>query len=256
MAAPTVAPTAAPSPAPTAVPTPRPSSAAITIAPLSLYISAISCDEYGSNEEAAVNEALRGTISGAISFTAHACTDAGGDADGGRRQLSTSSDALMVGTDATVRNAAYSGSAVSKDDIVNSAQSTLADSVATGALGDAIIDAIATLDPLSPLRAAEFSATMPPSSSPSFSATIPPSSLYPSSSPTSPPQISEGWENSAIAITLINLVLIIGFCLYMRHTLGNNDRLSYMNLLAIVLGWIDMVSDCLFGIEVGRAERK
>ena len=189
-----------------------------------------------------MNEALQDVISGAMSFTAHVCTDVGGVTDG-RRQLSTSSDAIVVETDATVRDAAYVGSAVSKDDIINSAQSALADSVATGALSDAIIDVIATLDPLSPLRAAEISATMPPSSSPtSFSSQL--------------PQIAEGWENTAIVITFVNLVLIIGFCLYMRKTLGSDDRLSNMNLLAIVLGWIDMVSDCLFGVEVGRAERE
>ena len=242
----TIRPTHALSPVPTQVPTlaptPRPSSAAITIVPLSLHISAISCEDYGSDEEAAVNEALQDAISGAMSlFTAHKCTDVGGDADGRRRQLL--SDALVVETDATVRDSAYSGSAASKDDIINSAQSTPADSVATDALGDAIIDAIATLDPSSPLRAAEFSATMPPSPSPtSFSSQL--------------PQIAEGWDNSAIGIMVVNLVLIIGFCLYMRKTLGSNDRLTFMNLVAIVSGWIDMVSDFLFGVEVGQTERK
>ena len=49
----------------------------------------------------------------------------------------------------------------------------------------------------------------------------------------------------------------LGFCLNMlRKTLGSNGRLSFMSYLAMVLGWIDIVSDFLFGVEVGQTERK
>ena len=236
-ATPTPAPTAVPIPAPTAMPvpaptqvpilapTPRPSSAAITVAPLSLHISAISCEEYGSSEENAVNEALRDAISGAISFTAHACTDVGGVADG-RRLLSTSSDALVVETDATVRDAAYSGSAASKDDIVSSVQSTLADSVASGALSDAIIDAIATLDPSSPLRAAEFSATMAPSSSP------------PADSSCEMP----GWTPFLAFVIPLVITAPFVYLAYEHHHV--KPALSKVSVVFMVLSAPDFILDC------------
>ena len=213
--------------------------------PLSFYISGLSCAEYTTTDETAVNNVLGSTINGAISFTNHACTDE----DGRRRQLSALSDTMVIETNAAVRDVAY-GTGSSKDAITESVRQTLADSAASGALTAAIADEAASLDPSSSLRFAAVAATLAPSFSPSSSPTSFSSEL---------PQIAEWWGNAAIGIIVVNLVFIIGFVIYMRFMLGSIDRLSNMNLLAIVLGWIDMVSDCLFGIEVrrvGRAARK
>ena len=119
----------------------------------------MSCVDYGANEETAVNSALASTLAGATSFFAHTCADSGYR----RRQLLVSS--IIIDTKAIVRDAAYDGA--SKADIADIAQNTLAESVASGDLQEAILLEIMALDPSSPLRSMSLlSATSPPTPAP------------------------------------------------------------------------------------------
>ena len=75
--------------------------------------------------------------------------------------------------------------------------------------------------------------------------------------PTPAPALPRLWELGAIAVTIANLLLSIVAVRYIRYTLAKYDPEvlgSNMTLFAMVLGWIDMVSDVLFAIEV-RLER-
>ena len=106
-----------------------------------------------------MNSALASTLAGATSFFAHTCADSGYR----RRQLLVSS--IIIDTKAIVRDAAYDGA--SKADIADIAQNTLAESVASGDLQEAILLEIMALDPSSPLRSMSLlSATSPPTPAP------------------------------------------------------------------------------------------
>jgi hypothetical protein len=140
--------------------TPKPTSAAITIVPIALHMTGIACADYGAVEEAAVNVALLGTVPGAMAFASHACSD-----ESRRRRRLLQASSVTITTDATVRDAAY-GDDASESDIAGGAQSALAESAASGALGAAIVEQAAALDPTSPLRAVALSATLPPTPAP------------------------------------------------------------------------------------------
>ena len=119
----------------------------------------MSCVDYGAEEETAVNNALASTLAGATFFSSHTCSDSGFR----RRQLLVSS--ITIDTEATVRDAAYDGA--SKAAIADIAQNTLAESVASGDLHEAILLEIMALDPSSPLRSvSSLSATSPPTPAP------------------------------------------------------------------------------------------
>ena len=107
-----------------------------------------------------MNAALLATVPGAVSFAAHECADARR-----RRRRLLQSSSVTVTTDATVRDAAYDDDA-SKSEIADGAQSAIAESAASGALGAAIVEQAAALDPTSPLRAVALSATLPPTPAP------------------------------------------------------------------------------------------
>ena len=123
-------------------------------------MTGVACSEYGPVEETAVNDALYSIIPGAVSFASHACADAGR-----RRRRPLQASSITITTDATVRDVAY-GDDASKSDIVGGATSAVADAAASGALDEAIVERVATLDSTSPLRAVAMSVTLPPTPAP------------------------------------------------------------------------------------------
>ena len=143
-----------------------------------------------------MNDALSSTVPGALAFATHACADASR-----RRRRLLQASSIIVTTDATVRDAAYADGA-SKSDIADGAQSAVAESAASGALGAAIIDAAAALDPTSPLRAVTLSVTLPPTPTP----TLAPSSALEVDDDDDSAQSVVQW----VVIAVVLLVLAIG----------------------------------------------
>ena len=205
--------------------TPKPTGGATSIVPIALHMTGLTCAEYGAIEEAAVNDALLLTILGAKSFASHECADA---ASRRRRRLLQASS-VTITTDATVRDAAY-GDGTSKSDIADEAQSAVQEAAASGELGAAIVDAASALDPTSPLLGVELSTTLPPTPAPTR-------------------VDNNAWEVGSLSFLALNAVCIVGFSVYMKRTVGTS-AITNGNIVAISLGWIDQVSDLLFGVEL------
>jgi hypothetical protein len=147
---------------------------------------------------------------------------------------------VVIATTATVRAAAYDD-----DDVQEGVVTTLSAAVDDGSLRESIANGgVASMTSIQVTGATGNSPT-----------------LEPTPVPTPAPALASWWEPFAIAVTVVNLLVSVAFCCYMRKMLtkGNDavvaDRLSNMNLFAMVLGWVDMVSDLLFAFEVRRATR-
>lgn len=99
-ACPTSAPTSSPTPLPSPTPTSAPTGGTRTSIDLTIGLNGMSCDAYGSEEEAVVNDALASVISGVSSdsFSEHVCTPAGS-----RRALQATS--ITISTTAAVDTA-------------------------------------------------------------------------------------------------------------------------------------------------------
>ena len=128
LSSPTVAPLPAPTVVPVPAPTPRPTSAARLEVDLALSLSGITCAEYGSEEEDAVNDSLEAFVDGRPSFSAHECTDAG-------RRRGLLAAGVSVATTATVARAAFAD-----DDIQGSVTSALSTAASSGALESSIVN--------------------------------------------------------------------------------------------------------------------
>ena len=183
-----------------------------------------------------MNDALSLHIEGQLSFSAHVCIDVT------RRRALLSSD-VEIATTATVRAAAYDD-----DDVQKGVVTMVSAAVDDGSLGESIVNGGVT-------SMTSISVTGATGNSPTPSPTLEPTPV-----PTPAPALASWWEPFAIAVTVVNLLVSVAFCLHMKKMLtkGNHaavtDRLSNMNLFAMVLGWVDMVSDMLFAVEV-RLER-
>jgi hypothetical protein len=59
---------------------------------------------------------------------------------------------------------------------------------------------------------------------------------------------SGAWEAASLAILGVNAVGIVGFALFMRRKVS--QEITRGNITAISLGWIDQISDFLFGVEL------
>ena len=182
-----------------------------------------------------MNDALSLHIEGQLSFSAHVCMDVT------RRRALLSSD-VVIATTATVRAAAYDD-----DDVQEGVVTALSAAVDDGSLRESIANGgVASMTSIS-VTGASLSTLEP--------------TPAPTSAPTPAPALASWWEPFAIAVTVVNLLVIVAFCYHMKKTLtkGNDaavaDRLSNMNLFAMVLGWVDMVSEMLFAFEVRRATR-
>ena len=65
------------------------------------------------------------------------------------------------------------------------------------------------------------------------------------------PNDNGSWEALSLSILVVNAIGIVAFSLYMRQKLTQAGRpVSFGNVVAISLGWIDQVSDFLFGVEL------
>ena len=155
-------------------------------------MSGISCSEYGEVEQAAVNEAMWVILTGLKSISQHTCTDVAGTR---RRQLLT--DAVNIGLEVTVRDAAFNVS--DKAEIAHSVQDDLAVSAASGDFSTLIADAAAALDSSSPLLTVLISETLAPTSAPTSAP-----SFAPSFAPT-----ADGDDDTGQAMMLIWVVIAI-----------------------------------------------
>ena len=152
------APTALPLPAPTHVPLPAPSSmippsttsysysysysyspelfmpdavVPFTIA-LSLGMTGMSCSEYGTPEEAVMNQALASLLDGVSDddFSDHVCSDVTRRRG---RALKGASDEIMIATDVTVDATEYADA-----DVMGVVATTIAEAVTSGALASSV----------------------------------------------------------------------------------------------------------------------
>ena len=113
-------------------PAPSPLLAAVDVA-LTLGMSGITCAEYTTAEEAAVNAALADHIDGADAddFSDHVCTSSGA-----RRGLLSSG--ISIATTASVSTATYGGAAASASDIATSIASTVSTAVSSGSFTSSV----------------------------------------------------------------------------------------------------------------------
>ena len=90
---PTSTPTSMPTSSPTSMPSPAPTGGTRASIDLTIGLSGMTCDDYGSEEEAVVNSALTSVLSGVSSdsFSEHVCTAAGS-----RRALQATSIAIST----------------------------------------------------------------------------------------------------------------------------------------------------------------
>jgi hypothetical protein len=226
-----------PLPAPTFLPT----DAAATIVTLSLYFSSssgLTCADYGASEEAALEAALAAVIIGIKRFTAQTCAD--DSIERRRRRRLLSDNAIVITTDVTVRDAAYDG--LSKAEIAASVTSAVGEAAASGALHTDVSNAV---EADSPLVYAAASATVPPTPTPSTAA---PTVATAAADDKDDDKSSGAWEVASLVILGVNAVGIVGFSLFMRHKVS--QEITRGNIIAITLGWIDQISDFLFGVEL------
>jgi len=133
-------PTAMPYPTPTSVPISTPTSVPIsaptisampfTIA-LSLGMTGMNCSEYGTPEEAVMNQAIASHLDGVAEddFSDHVCSDV----TRRRRALKGASDEIMIATEVTVDATEYAD-----DDVMGTVASTIAAVVSSGALASSV----------------------------------------------------------------------------------------------------------------------
>ena len=182
-----------------------------------------------------MNNALAATVTGAIAFSEHTCADA---SSGTRRRPLASSNIVTIDTTATVRNVAHSDdqTIANADEVTASVALALEEAATSGSLAQEIANETAALDTSSPLRTVSVSlATSQPA-------------------PNDDEDDDGGsgsWETLSLSILVVNAIGIVAFSLYMRQKLTKAGRpVSSGNDMAISLGWIDQISDLLFGVEL------
>ena len=57
-----------------------------------------------------------------------------------------------------------------------------------------------------------------------------------------------GWQTGSLSVLASNAVFIVGFSVHMKRKVGTS--VTNGNIVAISLGWIDQISDMLFGVEL------
>ena len=169
-----------------------------------------------------MNEALRETIPGALSFDAHVCADASR-----RRRNPLQASSVTISIDVTVRDAAY-GDGASNSAIADGAQSAIIESATSGELSIAIVNAAVAGDPTTPLLPIEVSMSLPPTPVPTPT---------PTPEPTRPDRdIAALWLKVSLISLAVSTLGIVAFSVYISCQFGDKPKFYRGKIKAVLEG--------------------